>query len=261
MSFITIILCTSFMSCDSDDPVSQIILETYEFSSSGSISDFGLSKFRLFNYFGGLIIIGKQSDGAIDYYIAKVIRAETQEAAIEAQENIVLQHHAQSDSMAIELGVYYYDDSIDYTGLLSLNLPYESDCRINFADGAVYVSDMVGRIDIENCLNDVEVDRHNGSCDIFTSSGNIDIEAAFSGQDVCFAHTGSGDIQLMIPDTSSASFEVITYGGAISVVNLDISYSINEPQSFIGTIGEGDTVINLVAAEGNITIIGFNTSN
>jgi len=257
--FILLITSLLIIACDSADSISPAVLEPFEFPMSGQLPDEGAPVLRLSNHLGGIMITGKTPDGMIDYYINRIILAETQEDAQIAADNLTLLHLAVSDTMELSLQAPTNTETLEYYGLLSINPGFESDCSIDFANGGIYASDMDGSITVQNCTSSIEVERHNGNCDVQTISGDILIEAAFPADGNCSAHTYAGDIHILIPDTTSATISAQSQNGTITVENLDISLVIDETDQLSGTMGDGETPIDLVTDNGDIFIIGFDT--
>ena len=246
-----------YFSCSSDSTISKIVLETFHIPFNGQIPDNGSQNYEILNPLGGLMILGSAGNGSIDYYIDKIINAQSQSEALAAADSITLHTELDAYTLSLELTAPANSSYYEYSGLLSISPYFSSNCIVEYAAGGIYISDMAGTILINNGLKEIEIERHNGSCNVQTVNGNLDIDISLSASDQCRAVTSIGDIQLTLPVNTSATLSALTGSGSITVINLDMAFTINLSDEISGTIGDGEALINLETTEGNIIIIGI----
>jgi DUF4097 and DUF4098 domain-containing protein YvlB len=67
----------------------------------------------------------------------------------------------------------------------------------------------------------------------------------------------NGNVDLRIPQTTSAQFSATVAIGSISLTNLSLSNETVTPNSRTGTLGGGDGTISLDAGNGTIAVQGI----
>jgi len=149
-------------------------------------------------------------------------------------------------------------DYYNYFCNLFMEIPYEMPCTIKSPNKGVSAYSLDTTLYVLNSSGEIDVARHNGSCDLKTSFGDILVEISIPENGYCHCKTASGNIKVMIPTTSSASILAKTSNGKITFTNLDIKISEEYPGFLSGSIGSGKGSIYLETDDGNIEIIGFN---
>ena len=138
-----------------------------------------------------------------------------------------------------------------------MEVPYQMLCQIENATEGIYVFDLDSTLFINNAKDNIEIQRHNGSCEINTSKGNISVEIALPDSGFCRCSTSMGDIVMKLPVTTSATVYAKSNEGTVGYTNLTFS-SLSQKTDFLsGTLGTGDGEIYLETQKGNIQILSF----
>ncbi len=142
---------------------------------------------------------------------------------------------------------------VDYKITLPENLELDAD-NIN------------GNMTIENIRNDVDVDNVNGNIDLKDILGNAsaNVVNGLIRAKVTMPQNGNigmgtvnGNIELEIPQNTSADFSANVTNGAIQISNLTLQNEVATTRSLRGTLGNGQGTIKTNTVNGNINTTGF----
>ncbi len=123
-----------------------------------------------------------------------------------------------------------------------------------------------GNMTIENIKNDVDAGNINGIIDLKDITGNVsaNVVNGFVRAKVTMPQNGSidlgtvnGNIELEIPQSTSADFSANVTNGAIQVSNLTLQNPVATTRSLRGTLGSGGGTIKTNTINGNINTSGF----
>ncbi len=123
-----------------------------------------------------------------------------------------------------------------------------------------------GNMTIENIRNDVDVDNVNGTIDLRDIVGNAsaDVVNGLIRAKVTMPQNGNidmgtvnGNIELEIPQNTSADFSASVTNGAIQILNLTLQNEVATTRSVEGTLGNGEGTIKTNTVNGNIKTTGF----
>ncbi len=123
-----------------------------------------------------------------------------------------------------------------------------------------------GNMTIENIKNDVDVDNVNGTIDLKDIVGNAsaDVVNGLIRAKVTMPQGGNidigtvnGNIELEIPQSTSADFSANVTNGAIQISNLTLKNEATTLRSLRGTLGNGEGTIKTNTVNGSIKTTGF----
>ncbi|MDZ7289006.1 MAG: DUF4097 family beta strand repeat-containing protein [candidate division KSB1 bacterium] len=115
----------------------------------------------------------------------------------------------------------------------------ENDLSINLVNGNVWLREIYGSVSVE------------------LVNGQIDAKLRLPVQGSCRMSAVNGNIQLAIPQSTSAEFSAAVTNGGISLSNLVLKNSVGSPTSLRGTLAGGQGTIALVVVNGRIGVVGF----
>ncbi len=124
---------------------------------------------------------------------------------------------------------------VNYT----ISLPQDFDCRILSVNGRI------------------EADAIHGSVFLRLVNGQITASVTLPSAGEIDMSLVNGNIDLRIPQTTSAQFSATVAIGSISLTNLSLSNETVTPNSRTGTLGGGDGTISLDAGNGTIAVRGI----
>jgi len=86
--------------------------------------------------------------------------------------------------------------------------------KISTASGDAAIADLKGDVKFRAASGSLSVDRLSGTADVNTASGSVTVATAVSGAVV--AHTGSGDVEVGIPEGTAAQLDIMTGSGTVT---------------------------------------------
>jgi DUF4097 and DUF4098 domain-containing protein YvlB len=120
-----------------------------------------------------------------------------------------------------------------------ITLPQDFDCRIMSINGRIFTDTIEGNVLLTLANGDITASA------ALPSGGDIEMRAA------------NGNIDLQIPQTTSAEFVATVAIGSITVTNLTLFNETVTPGSRTGTLGSGDGTISLGVGNGSIAVHGI----
>lgn len=133
------------------------------------------------------------------------------------------------------------------------------------ANMLIDVFQVAGTIEISSTHNSVTLENVAGAVNLYDVTGDLAAHVASGAISVsCELQTGgsvnlvtvAGSISLIIPTSTSASFQANTAAGIVTVNNLVLSNPVILTNSVTGILGGGDGTINLQATAGDIDVTG-----
>lgn len=214
------------------------------------------TKFHLIASRGNILIDGDLDAESIIVEAELLVGSDTLEDAKEHLASLEVQVIDQSDEILIQTIepeiTYKREYIIDYHIILPSDLEVE-------------ITQDNGDITVENLDNLVIIDQENGSISLNDIFGNVDL-ALSNGSIYCSATlpldgeirmvVDNGKLDLRVPVSTSAEVEASTFNGSVSTSNLEFINLDKTPESITGILDQGDGIINLIATNGNISIVG-----
>jgi DUF4097 and DUF4098 domain-containing protein YvlB len=203
------------------------------------------------NPLGTVTINGEASaNPSVRWYVYKTVQTESRTQADELFASITLNLQTSNDTIYVTLNSSRHDNS-SLQGSVQIGIPYDMICRIEQVEGNTYVSDLDTLLFIQNASN-VDVQRHNGSCDISSGEGNVSVEIALPVSGFCRVNVTKGDISLKVPTTTSATVYAKSNNGIVSLTGLSLTIIQQQPDFLAGTLGTGAGEIHAETNQGNI---------
>ncbi len=254
---LTLLVGALLFGCDSDNPVETIKLVSSSGRVFGEIVLSNNGNMKIENRIGGIILSGVSSRDTIDYFLYRMVKAETVAKAQGRMNEIVLVSEGKDDTMNCSISAPQNSEYYEFYSSLSLDVPYKMPCIVKSPNLGVTASYLDTTLTILNSNGTIDVIKHSGSCDVKTSAGEISIEMMVPGNGFCRSYTSTGDIILKLPTNTSATIYAKTSAGSITYSNLTISDLVESDGLLTGKLGSANGEINLETESGNIEIIGF----
>jgi hypothetical protein len=113
-------------------------------------------------------------------------------------------------------------------------------------------------IAIANVVNGyLNIESHRGNTEGTVVNGGIHAEVLLPPQGICVLSITNGNIDLQIPDTTSAHLNANVVNGGIEVRDIPFTSGIVGPDRINAVFGDGDGAITLDAVNGNILVRPF----
>jgi hypothetical protein len=221
---------------------------------SGSFAVQSLKTVVISNPLGPVRVDGLGADSTVHWFLYSSVYAETERQAIPILAGISLRDLPDGDTLL--LSVKTTGDPQHITAVVSLSLPFRTDCVIEQVLGTTDVSYLGGDLHGQS-VSITEVNNHSGSVFLEGSGGDISVEVTMPDSGQCIVHTLTGNIALRIPQSTSAQFSASTPAGTITYYGLTFTGIVSTTTSFSGILGSGRGMIQLSTGNGNINVDGF----
>lgn len=124
-------------------------------------------------------------------------------------------------------------------------------------NGSVAIDSISNRVSTDLTNGQITLDEILGNTDIDLENGIIDAEVTVPLDGTADMRTTNGNIDLDIPQSTSAEFSATVVNGIITVSDLDLQDPVSTSSSLTGTLGDGRGTISLSTTNGNINVKGF----
>lgn len=206
------------------------------------------------NSLGSILITGQGISNTCRWYLNKAVTTESVSDTAVLFSSISLSTQTSSDTLFVE-GTSTAPSNVNPQCLVQLSIPYSMVCKIEQVNGDTEVDDMDSLLVIENASN-VNVLRHNGSCQITTGTGNVSVASAFPDSGFCVIKVATGNIMLKVPINASAQVYAKSNNGTVSQTGLTLTNIQQQSNLLSGILGSGHGIIQLETNQGNIQIQG-----
>ncbi len=139
--------------------------------------------------------------------------------------------------------------SVDY----DLTVPRQSNLKVDGTNGAITVSDIIGRIDLGTTNGRIEALRCGGSINASTTNGAIRAELVQATPSKMEFETTNGSISLTVPPTFAANVTAETTNGSIRS-DLPVTTHSFSRRELRGTLNGGGAQLDLHTTNGSIEI-------
>jgi DUF4097 and DUF4098 domain-containing protein YvlB len=206
---------------------------------------------------GGVIIIGWSLSDSIRIYLYKTIEAASNELAETHFDNIKSIITKINDTLDVEMITPMNSTEIKYKHCsLSIEIPYEMNCKINNANGSVFIDQLSSDVFVKESGDKVQIDRQEGSCEV-SSKNDISVSMVLPDSGYCHLNTEKGDVSLSIPDSTNSKVDLRTDDGSILYTNLTFNPLNQNTNTLSGALGTGDAEITILTRKGNIKLNGI----
>lgn len=247
----------SISGCKKESSVSPVELQPFYDREFTGIKLSSESLLNLTNQFGSVHIYGIGIEDTITVYIFKTIKAQSRSEAEKHFNDIQLISSTNGDTIISKIEIQNGDSEIDYACGVFLEIPYKLICDLYNVQGIVSVSDLDTLVTVTNSSDSILVIRHNGSCELNTQKGNLNIEVAIPENGYCRGTTSSGNVLLSIPQSTSSILDAISHDGSVVYSNIEMDVIHQSDDSLSAILGTGNGNIHLETVSGDIQISGF----
>ncbi len=257
--YAAVLLCLLLISGCEDDSSPDPDLSEFHSAFTGTFGYQNESQAVLTNSLGGIMINGSSAETLIDYYIDRTLLAVSFSAAEEHFDEIMLQTVSRQDSLLIQLSSPPDTEELEYSGLYSVDLPYDIACHIAQAEGGVFISGMESELSMENVHGDISVQQFLGSVSIIGEGGQVEVQMVLQDFGSCRIITSTGDIELGLPLETSAQLSAVSAFGFVTIEDFTLTDPVTEDspiggESVEAVLGTGEGSIILGTVSGNIIV-------
>ncbi|HUV30831.1 MAG TPA: DUF4097 family beta strand repeat-containing protein [Acidobacteriota bacterium] len=130
------------------------------------------------------------------------------------------------------------------------------DIEVRQAQGEIDLQFVEGDIRIKSTSAAINIRQDRGAIDLTTSTGSVDIETSLDSRRDFFVETESGNINLVIPRTSSGMLDITSETGEIRT-EIPIAVKSMTRKQIVGEFGLGGVKVSLSSTSGDVTVAQF----
>jgi hypothetical protein len=217
----------------------------------------GKSEVFITNVNGTITIIGVDTLGEARISGTKIVKDESEDAAMRHMVDITVD--VQESSSALTIKTLQPSTSERRTYQVNYEVMVPNSWRVT-------VSNVNGNVDIQNFRNTVTSSVVNGivnatdiagSINVIVTNGTINAKVYLPENGSCALNLVNGNVLLLVPRTLSASVTASVTLGTVSVTNLSIAYATNTRTTVVGIVGVGKGTVRLSSVNGVVQLIGL----
>jgi DUF4097 and DUF4098 domain-containing protein YvlB len=142
---------------------------------------------------------------------------------------------------------------VDYT----ISLPEGFVVSVSHVTGIVSISSVKNSVSVNHVTGQVLLDEISGSSVVSLVTGGIEAEVTLPQHGTINFNLVTGNMDLDIPQSTSAEFSASVVTGTISTSDLFLQNPVSNPGSLTGTLGSGEGTILLNVVTGSVNVQGF----
>jgi hypothetical protein len=216
----------------------------------------GQTSFRVEGVSGSIEITGVQGTTQAQISGVRRVESDSEEDAEQNLANLAVQHSTTDERLLVKTSQPSKTEGRNYIVNYTISIPNNLKVTVVNAVGAVEVRTVQNGVTVTNVSGSVAADDILGGVNLTQTVGPIDASVTLPLGEAILMTTGTGDISLEIPQSTSATLSATVGVGSIVLSNLTLTGQVSEPNSLSGTIGKGNGSIVLAASVGDITISG-----
>lgn len=142
---------------------------------------------------------------------------------------------------------------VDYT----ITLPNNFEVTVDIINGTVTIESISNLVSVENVNGQIVLHEIIASVSVSLTNGQIEGEVTLPLNGTIDMVNINGNIELELPQSTSAEFSASVVNGNIVVSNIVLQNQVSSSTSLSGTMGDGQGTISLVTVNGNISVSGL----
>ncbi|UCE66253.1 MAG: hypothetical protein JSU85_15645 [Candidatus Zixiibacteriota bacterium] len=143
-----------------------------------------------------------------------------------------------------------------YTVDYNITIPRDFIVVATAVNGLIFISTINNNITVQHVNGQISINEIFGSANVTMVNGQIIGDITLPPDGMIDMLTVNGDINLIMPQNTSAEFSAIVANGYINVYNLVLHDQVSTNTSVSGTLGDGQGTISLLVTNGGINVAG-----
>ncbi len=256
---IGIILIFSLSSCLVVDPIDNVSNTDFSakapftfdvpVSNQKSISVEGIN--------GPIAISGKPGISSVKIWGERIVKSDRYNDAEKHLEHLEVLVSDGQDQISVKTDQPTLTYGRSYQVVYNIIIPHNWDVNVENVNGRVQIDSLNGNINIGLVNGDAVITESYGNISIGVTNGAVYGKVALPINGLCTINTVNGQVQLNIPQTTSAELAAKVTNGTVSVSNLALKNMVSSQNSVSGVLGIGQGEITVATVNGTININGF----
>lgn len=214
------------------------------------------TSFRLEGINGDITITGSASAPTVTATGFRRVMAASQEEADDRLPDIQVTLTASPGEILLKTDHPKGGPSLTYTVDYSVVVPQNLAVTVLIGNGSVDLDGATGGVAITTGNGTIRTLNVIGNMALVAGNGGISGRATLRSGSTVRMEAGNGNVQLLIPASTSAIVEAATGTGVITVAGLSLSEKTQSQNTLSGRLGDGAGNIVLHTGNGNIALVG-----
>jgi len=206
---------------------------------------------------GTISITGDAGATTISVFAIKRVEAPTQADADARVRQIEVVVDSTGDAVLVETVQPSKTEGRNYIVNYEVQVPRDFNIVVTGANGDVALDDINGIVSVTMANGRASLAGVVGSTTVILANGAIDGQVTLPLGELLDMRVANGEIDLMIPQSTSAQFHAEVEIGSVTVVGLNLQDAVVERRRVTGRLGAGDGAVSLIVANGDIFVEGF----
>jgi len=254
-----VILVLSLSSCVVVDPIDHV--SDTDFSASATFSfEVPVKNQRCLEIEGingSITITGKSGISTAQIWGEKSVASDSYEDAEAHLQYLEVQISDKTDKISVETDQPSVTSGRSYQVIYNAIIPADWDVAIENVNGKILIDSLNGDVSVGLVNGDVVLTEISGDIAVCVTNGTVYGKMNLPTNGFCTISTVNGQIQLSIPQTTSATLGAKVTNGTVSVSNLTLNNMVSSQHSMSGVLGGGQGTITVETVNGSITVTGF----
>ena len=166
----------------------------------------------------------------------------------------VITHYPKESEGISSIFSWLAGDHIDANVRYEVTVPKSMNVDVSNTNGAIHLTDVAGKHELDTTNGKIEVKRCSGSLDASTTNGGISAELVRLAKNESLRfETTNGRIELALPPSTGADLDASTTNGSINS-DIPVATTRTSSNSLRGTINGGGTSVRMRTTNGGISI-------
>lgn len=206
---------------------------------------------------GSITITGKPGISTAQIWGEKIVASDNYEDAEAHLQYLEVQISDKTDKISIETDQPTVTYGRSYQVIYNAIIPDDWDVAIENVNGKVVIDSLNGDVAVGLVNGDVVLTYISGNVAVGVTNGTVYGKINLPTSGFCTINTVNGQIQLSIPQTTSAKLGAKVTNGTVSVSNLTLNNMVSAQNYLSGVLGSGQGTITVETVNGSIKVNGF----
>lgn len=256
---INVILVLSLSSCLVVDPIDHV--SDTDFSArapfSFEIPVKNQQRIEIEGINGSITITGKSGISTAQIWGEKIVASDSYEDAEAHLQYLEVQISDKTEKISVETNQPTVTYGRCYQVSYHAIIPDDWDVVIENVNGKVMIDSLNGNVIVGLVNGDVVLTEISGNVTVGVTNGTVYGKINLPANGICTINTVNGQIQLSIPQTTSAQLAAKVTNGTVTVSNLSLNNMVSSRNSVSGVLGSGNGTIKVESVNGTILVSGF----
>ncbi len=215
------------------------------------------TSFNLYSINGDIDIYGTNQENLVKVWGEKNVKADDKRDAEYYLEMLRVIVTVSDEQISVRTDQPKNASNVDFEVVYHVELPETWSVSVDHVNGDVLCEYIHSSVSIDLTNGDIGLNRIQGSVWSNLVNGDVQANVILPVDNICQIRITNGDIQLAVPDSTSAEFYAEIANGDIRISKIVLNNMQSTPKWISGILGDGEGKIDLRAINGDIEVQGY----